>query len=205
MADGHAHVNVIIHKNFSTYGPEVLEKLSGAEGCVWALGISANSVSKSEYVKITYDYPLAAAKAFSSLSSPFKFVYTSGEGTTTAPGIFTPYFAVIEGQAEAALLEVHKTDPNLRSFSVRPALVDAGEHKEIHSSLPQTPAFTTRIGNAIAPVMRIMAKGSVSPTADLGKFMIELATGDGEKLEGEGIEGDGRTVTNKGFRRLVGI
>lgn len=46
MADGHAYVNVIIHKDFSIYGPDVLEKLSGAQGCVWALGISVNSVSK---------------------------------------------------------------------------------------------------------------------------------------------------------------
>jgi len=36
----------------------------------------------SEYVQITYDYPLAAAKAFSSLSNSgkFNFVYVSGEG-----------------------------------------------------------------------------------------------------------------------------
>ena len=46
MANGHAHVNVIIHEDFLTYGPDVLEILSGAVGCVWALGISANSVSK---------------------------------------------------------------------------------------------------------------------------------------------------------------
>ena len=132
-------------------------------------------------------------------------MYTSGEGTTTTPGSFTPYFGVIKGQAEAALLEIHKTDPNLRPYSVRPALVDAGEHKEIHSFLRQTPALTTRIGNALAPVMRVIAKGNVSPTADLGRFMVELAVGDGERLDREGVEGEGRTVTNKGFHRLAGI
>jgi len=134
--------------------------------------LQPNTVShgpNSEYVKITYDYPLTAARAFSGLSSPFKFVYTSREGTTTNPGKFTPYFAVIKGQAEAALLEFHKTDPNLHPYSVRPALVDAGEHNEIHSFLPQNPAFTTRIGNIIAPMMRVIAKGNVSPTADLGR------------------------------------
>ncbi|KAJ7610771.1 hypothetical protein FB45DRAFT_875534 [Roridomyces roridus] len=39
-------------------------------------------VDKNEYVRITYDYPLAAAKAFSTLSEKdhFNFVYVSGEG-----------------------------------------------------------------------------------------------------------------------------
>lgn len=35
-----------------------------------------------EYVKITLDYPLAAAKAFAGLSDSFNFVYVSGEGVT---------------------------------------------------------------------------------------------------------------------------
>lgn len=46
-----------------------------------------------EYVKITVDYPLAAAKAFSGLSDSFNFVYVSGEGVcptyrTTSSFIF---------------------------------------------------------------------------------------------------------------------
>lgn len=39
-------VSVIIHKDFSNYGPEVLSKLQGATGAVWALGISQSKVSK---------------------------------------------------------------------------------------------------------------------------------------------------------------
>lgn len=46
MADGHAKANVIIHKDFSTYDPTVLEQLRGAQGCVFALGISVSEVSK---------------------------------------------------------------------------------------------------------------------------------------------------------------
>lgn len=49
MANGHEKVHVIIHKDFSQYPEDVMEKLRGAEGVVWALGISANDVSK-EYV-----------------------------------------------------------------------------------------------------------------------------------------------------------
>jgi hypothetical protein len=43
-------VHVITHKDFETYQPELLEQLKDADGCVWALGISQNSVDK-EYEK----------------------------------------------------------------------------------------------------------------------------------------------------------
>lgn len=46
MAEGHAKANVIIHKDFNQYPPELMTRLEGATGCVWALGVSANDVSK---------------------------------------------------------------------------------------------------------------------------------------------------------------
>lgn len=45
----------------------------------------------------------------------------------------------------------------------------------------------------------------ISPTRDLGKVLTELALSQGDKLEGKGIEGEGRTITNIGFRRIAGI
>jgi uncharacterized protein YbjT (DUF2867 family) len=46
QAEGHPQVNVIIHNDFSSYPPSILEQLKGADGCVWAQGVSANDVSK---------------------------------------------------------------------------------------------------------------------------------------------------------------
>jgi len=39
-------ISVITNKDFGTYDSDVLRKLEGATGCVWALGISQNDVSK---------------------------------------------------------------------------------------------------------------------------------------------------------------
>lgn len=44
LAEGHPQVEVIQHSDFGKYPPEVLEKLKGAEGCIWALGISQAEV-----------------------------------------------------------------------------------------------------------------------------------------------------------------
>jgi uncharacterized protein YbjT (DUF2867 family) len=46
LAEGHAKVNVVLHKDFTQYPQTLLDQLKGAEGCVWALGISQTSVTK---------------------------------------------------------------------------------------------------------------------------------------------------------------
>jgi hypothetical protein len=48
LAEGHEKVQVILHKDFNNYPPEVLEKLAGAQGCIWALGVSQSSVPHLE-------------------------------------------------------------------------------------------------------------------------------------------------------------
>lgn len=39
-------VNVILHKDFEKYDSELLRRLEGADGVVWALGISQTAVGK---------------------------------------------------------------------------------------------------------------------------------------------------------------
>ncbi|KAJ3497548.1 hypothetical protein NLG97_g1813 [Lecanicillium saksenae] len=39
-------VNVIIHRDFQKYDANLLSQLSGAQGCVWALGISQTKVGR---------------------------------------------------------------------------------------------------------------------------------------------------------------
>jgi uncharacterized protein YbjT (DUF2867 family) len=46
MAEGHAKAKVIIHTDFNNYDKVLLEDLKDAQGCVWALGVSQNAVSK---------------------------------------------------------------------------------------------------------------------------------------------------------------
>ena len=45
QAEGHEKVKVIIQKDFNSYPTELLEQLKGAEGCVWAQGISILKVT----------------------------------------------------------------------------------------------------------------------------------------------------------------
>ena len=66
--------------------------------------------------------------------------------------------------------------------------------------------FSLRVTRtALFPIVRTFMPGMVSPTRDLGRVMTDLAMSDGERLEGSGVSGDGRTLNNRGFRRIAGL
>ncbi|KAL3424116.1 Protein fmp52, mitochondrial [Phlyctema vagabunda] len=221
-------VQVILHSDFNTYPSETLEKLRGAKGVVWALGISQTAVSPEEYEKITYDYTVAAANAFATLPSapsstlpepaspsptPFNFIYVSGEGATLHSSMFTPRFAIVKGRAEAALLSLGREQAGgrFRAFSVRPGGPDAAEHQEIWPFVPQRTGAMKVMESYLMPVLRRVVPGLVVPTRDLATVLTRLALGDGEPLDSsaKGIErvgeGKGRIVQNVGVRRLAGL
>ncbi|KAK0719409.1 nucleoside-diphosphate-sugar epimerase [Lasiosphaeris hirsuta] len=212
-------INVILHSDFNKYDDELLEKLKDASGCVWALGISQNAVSKEEYVKITKDYALAAATAFQTLPAksgqaapaPFRFVYVSGEGATFAPGAFTPIFGRVKGETELALAAMRKANPVLQANTVRPSFVDWGGDKAIASYIPAPGAVRNILLGAIRVPMRAgFFNSHWSPTEPLGRFLAEMAAGrfDEAAMVGPGFEkldGGFTVVDNPGFRKLAGL
>ncbi|KAH0559018.1 hypothetical protein GP486_004371 [Trichoglossum hirsutum] len=192
---------IIVHDDYVSYPEELLKgALSGAQGCIWAQGISQNEVNKEDYIRITYDFPMAAARAFATLSKPgghFNFVYVSGEGADTTEKTFT-FFGRIKGRAERDLLSLPTSDPSLSSlriFNVRPGYVEPSPLRG--RSFPYKVADCT-----LLPVMRRLSPGRVTPGGVLAKVLTDLATGDGEPLTGSGVEAEGRTLRSPGIRRL---
>ncbi|PQE04754.1 nucleoside-diphosphate-sugar epimerase protein [Rutstroemia sp. NJR-2017a BBW] len=209
QAENHNKANVIIHKDFTTYPESVLDQLKGAEGCVWALGISSVGMDRETYKEITHTYAIRAAQSFTSLSrpSPFKFIYVSGEGATQTPSMFTQMFGTIKGQTEADLLALSSQPEydNLRVINVRPAGVDAGEHKEIAEFVPKKSMMMKALTVALLPLVRGLQRDMLTPTKNLGEVCTQLVAGDGEKLEGKGVVGvEGRILSNVALRRLGG-
>ncbi|KAI2633538.1 putative nucleoside-diphosphate-sugar epimerase [Hypomontagnella submonticulosa] len=204
-------INVIIHKDFEKYDSELISKLQGARGCVWALGISQTQVSKEEYVKITKDYTLAASEAFQALGSeqePFNFVYISGEGATTQPGRFSAIFARVKGETELALAEMRKANPSFHASSVRPAFIDSASHDAIKPYIPVPNLLYRTLLPVVGPAIRCGFTGSWSPTQDLGRFLTEMAMGRyKDQLVAKDIQmvGEFPILANTAFRRLAGL
>ncbi|KAL4882376.1 hypothetical protein BJY04DRAFT_40468 [Aspergillus karnatakaensis] len=209
MADGKPNVTVIEHKNFNEYPAELLEKLRGADGCIWAQGISQAEVAKEEYIKITVDYPLAAAEAFATLSDSFNFVYVSGEGATQSPKFYTPLFGRTKGQTESALIALSKKYPSLKPYSVRPAYVDPFNDPNVLKQIlsrPDQQTFMKKTLHATAGrLMRNVITGQHSPTEYLGKFLTDVAKGNGKPFTGEGVYEGGWIISNAALRKAVGL
>jgi hypothetical protein len=152
-------------------------------------------------MEITHDYPLAFARAFSSVqpSTPFTFVYVSGEGATQTPSFMTPLFGRVKGQTESALFDFSKQNPMFRVYNVRPGGVDWTKHPEIHPFIPKQEMYKKVL---IGP-MNTLYKSMMTPTREMGKVMTELAMSRGERLEGGGIGMEGTLVSNVALRRMA--
>jgi hypothetical protein len=156
-----------------------------------------------KYVEITSDYPLAAAKAFSTLhpESPFTFVYVSGEGATQTPGMFTTLYGRVKGQVEAALFELHKQNPMFRPYNVRPGAVDWTNDPDIQPYIPKQAMYK----KMAIPPLNIVYKGLMTPTQPLGRILTDLAKSNGEALKGSDVGMEGRLVSNAAIRRMAGL
>ncbi|CAF0733704.1 unnamed protein product [Rotaria sordida] len=108
----------IIHENFLDYNP-LLNLFENHQACIWALGVSQNAVNESEYIKITYDYTLAAAKTMSQVNPNMRFIFVSGRGAdSTEQSRFL--FGRIKGKTENALIK----ESGLKEiYTVRPAAI----------------------------------------------------------------------------------
>jgi len=202
QAEGQEKAHTVLHEDFSKYPDSLLEKLKGATACIWALGISQTSVTKEEYVKITYDYTMAAAKAFSTLSPSFNFVFVSGEGADQTEHS-SQTFAKFKGRTEKELLELDKTTESLNVYAVRPGMIDpqGNNLRQTPESMPKR-AFISTMGFIIGN----MAKSLHIGTMPLAKALTTLAIGDGKPLPAQpGVEYDGRVLRNTALRKLGGL
>jgi nucleoside-diphosphate-sugar epimerase len=74
----HAKLKELVLKDFLDYAP-IREHLM-ADACIWALGVSQTEVTKEEYIRITFDYTLAAARAMFAVNQQMRFCFVSGSG-----------------------------------------------------------------------------------------------------------------------------
>ncbi|GIZ42923.1 hypothetical protein CKM354_000617000 [Cercospora kikuchii] len=201
LAENQPKAHVILHKDFEQYPETLLEQLKGASGCIWAQGISSRGINEADYAKITFDYPVAAAKAFSTLGPKFNFVYLSGEGVN-AESDSGMLYSRIKGKTEKTLLEMMKEHPSLSVYNARPGAINTQGQYLAQRNVKAWDRFATGVGN----LFEVVYKGMVVPAPSFAKVMVDLATGDGEPLApGVGVEGDGRLIRNHGLRRLAGL
>ncbi|GAA5960026.1 hypothetical protein JCM21900_004026 [Sporobolomyces salmonicolor] len=200
-------LKVILHKDFTAYPPELLQQLEGHDACIWALGRTSNGMSEADYSVITYDYALAAAKAFSTLpksnDKKLVFAYLSGAGTDQREGKAWQMFGRVKGRAEKDLALLPTSGyPSLAVYNFRP-----GGIVPIHP-VPEAPALyrSPILLGLIKGLGLLSAKWTVR-TDELAKGLIEVcmkgASGEVPGWAGKGKVGNDGVFDNLEIKRLA--
>ena len=211
--EGHKKANVIIQTDYSSYPQSVIDQLQDADGCIWAQGKSSVGMTEKDYTELTYDWPLAAAKAFgemkgkdsSSGGGRINFVYVSGEGADQT-GKARAMFGRVKGRAEKDLVNLAGSaeSTNLAVYNLRPAGIDGSG--SMAKPVDRVVTMPERMAGWLYPAVKLLAPKWHTPVDSLAKISIDLATGDGKPLKAEvGVEADGRTLCNVAIRRLAGL
>ena len=166
LARNAAKLREFVHKDFSEYAP-VAEAFRSVDACLFCLGTSVTQVSQEDFVRISRDYPIAAAKQLMAESPAAAFHYISGAGTRADSRTF---WSRVKGQTENELMELAGAD------CWRPAFIDA----EPSSSLPRLYAVLRPALRLLKPFRSMYVDGE-----DLGLAMLQAT---GENLRRRVIE-----------------
>ena len=108
----HAKLTEVVLRNFLDYS-EIGEHLK-ADACIWCLGVSQTEVDKEEYIRITHDYTLAAARAMFAANPRMQFCFVSGRGADQDEKSRT-LFGKIKGRTEKDLQTLNEERRQLSS------------------------------------------------------------------------------------------
>ncbi|MGW3602512.1 NAD-dependent epimerase/dehydratase family protein [Micromonospora sp. NPDC005161] len=145
---------------------ELRAELAGVDACFYCLGVSSLGLDEAAYTRISYDYPLAAARLLAEVSPSVTFIYVSGVGTDST-GRGRVMWARVKGRTENAVLDLL---PN--GYAARPGFI-----QPTHGAVSKTRAY--RIGYAVTrplfPVLRRLLPNQVTTTDGLGRAMLRVA------------------------------
>lgn len=149
-----AKLREFVRTNYLDY-TAVTEAFRAVDACLFCLGTSVTQVSKEEFVKISHDYAVAAAKALKQESPGAAFHYISGAGTHAESRTF---WSKVKGHTENELMELIEAD------CWRPAFIDA----KPSASLPKMYAVLRPALRLLRPFRSLYVTGE-----DLGRAMLE--------------------------------
>ncbi|MFB6698335.1 NAD-dependent epimerase/dehydratase family protein [Streptomyces rubiginosohelvolus] len=158
----HPKLRELHHEDFTDF-TSVQDQLAGYDACFYCLGTSAVSMSEADYRIVSFDFPLAAARALLAAVPDAAFCYVTGAGTD-GTGKTRMMWARVKGQAENALLELSP-----RAYMFRPAFI---------VPLPGTKAKTKsyvllyRIVTPLYPLLRRLIPRYVTTSLQLGQAML---------------------------------
>ena len=147
-------------------------ELQGYDACFYCLGVSSVGLSEKAYTKISYDYPVAAARTLAKLNPDLTFVYVSGAGTGATR---RAKWAQTKARTENAVLE---TFPN--GYAFRPGFIQPTYGATSKTRLYR---YAYALTAPLAPLLNRVAPTYFTTSDRLGRAMLRAArTGFGDHI-----------------------
>ncbi len=110
----HPKLREITLADFTDLSP-IEDELRGFDACFYCLGVSSIGMSEDAYTKISFDFPIAAARTLAELNPDLTFVYVSGAGTSATS---RQMWARVKARTEDTVQEIF---PN--GYAFRPGFI----------------------------------------------------------------------------------
>ena len=162
----HEKLRELTHPNFTDYSG-LDDTLSGYDACLYCLGVSAAGMKEQDYLRVTYDYTLAAAQALLRLNPGMTFLYVSGAGTDSSEQGRTMW-ARIKGRTENALLRL----PFKAAYMFRPGYI-----QPVHGTRSRTPAYRAiyAVTRPLYPLLKALFPRHMVTSEQVARAMLEAA------------------------------
>ncbi|MFF3751839.1 NAD-dependent epimerase/dehydratase family protein [Streptomyces sp. NPDC002018] len=160
----HPKLREVVHTDFTDL-TAIRDEFAGLDACFFCLGVSSAGRKEAEYVRITHDYTLAAARAVGADNPSLTFTYVSGEGTdTTEKG--RSMWARVKGRTENELLAMP-----FHAYMFRPGYIQPR-----YGAVSRTALYRRlyRLTSWLYPVLRRVIPRHVTTTDHLGRAMIAV-------------------------------
>lgn len=160
----------LIHHDFFNYST-IEEQLKDYNACFFCLGVSSMGMNEQDYIRITYDLTMQAAKTLSRLNPEMTFCYVSGTGTdSTEQGRMM--WARVKGKTENDLTKL----PFKAVYLFRPGLMKPTEGQK-----NVKPIY--KVAGMLYPLLKILSSKNVCTLEEVGLAMIRaVETGYPKKI-----------------------
>jgi uncharacterized protein YbjT (DUF2867 family) len=150
----------------------IADELKGYDACFYCLGASSAALTEEAYIKINYDYPVAAARTLAELNPDMTFVYVSGAGTKATSRAM---WARVKARTENAVIELFAN-----GYAFRPGFIQPTYGATSSTTFYR---YTYAVMAPLVPLLERVVPKYITTSDRLGRAMLRAArTGFGNHI-----------------------
>jgi uncharacterized protein YbjT (DUF2867 family) len=159
----HPKLREVTLADFTDLSP-IEGELSGYDACFYCLGVSSVGMSEQAYTKVSFDFPIAAARTLARINPDLTFVYVSGAGTSATS---RQMWSRVKARTEQTVLELFRN-----GYAFRPGFIQPTRGVTSKTRLYQYAYVLTA---PLFPLLDRLAPKSVTTSDRLGRAMLRAA------------------------------